>query len=222
MPTGIPNKKNPDEVIKNQDLPAQEMPSAEVENQRLREENSGLREQIDTAFDRLNRLESIANKGTMRKYDELNDPDSLKKVGKLPSFDGKDPFVKMVKTGNSWIDEKNQIHDDQTIQVKTHSGAVDKAFTLPELFAKCSGNSIFCQVNNWEEYILGCEALAKKRHEFQRMTGKTAKSNTVETLALFKKMESELTLNVTLSLDYGKTYTGETLDVPEVVFNAIS
>jgi hypothetical protein len=149
----------------------------------------------------------------------LNDPESLKKIGRVPSFDGKDPIVSMVRTGTSWIDDNHIVHDEQIIHLKTHSG-IEKALDFLHLNSTCSGNSIQCIVNDWEDYIKKIEKLAAKRHEFQRVTGRSPKHNTVELLQEIKEMEKGITLNVTLSEDYGKTFEGLTLDVPETVFNA--
>lgn len=214
--------KNPDAVLNNQDVEPTELTDQEQTLVHTQQENQTLRESVGMLMDRLNRLESIQNQNKLRKYDEIHDPESQRKTGRVPSMDGKDPIVSIVKKGSSWIDEHSISHDEQSLTVTTANG-VTKTFDLLQFNAACSGNSIPCVVNDWEELMNKQQMLSKKYHEFQRSTGQTARVNTVALLKEIKEMEGTITVNVTLSEDYGKTFEGKTLDIPwQNVFNAIA
>ncbi|MFA6018486.1 MAG: hypothetical protein WC776_04895 [Patescibacteria group bacterium] len=214
-------KKNPDEVLQNSDVPEQPIPTVEVENQNLRQENANLREQVDMVFDRLNRLEAVSSQNKLRKFDEQNNPGALLKQGRVPSLDGKDPFVSLTRTGKTWFDtDLGVTHDEQAMKIKTHGG-VEKVFTLSEYNAMTSGNSIPAVVNDWEVYQEKVKKLVEKRHQFQRMNGKNSSFSSKDILNEIKEMEKAITLNVTLSEDLGKSFTGLTLDINEVVWNAV-
>lgn len=212
--------KQSDEVKGNRDI--EESPKTREEQ--LVEENNMLREQTNLVLDRLNRLEGIASQNKLRKYDSIHDPDSQRKTGSVPSFDGHDPIISIKRKGKVWLEDKGtmrQIHDDQVLTIKTHGG-LEKAVGLSEFVSLASGNSIQCVVNDWETLMEKVKTLMKKKRDFQSATGRMAKIDTVALLKEIIKTEEEITINVTLSEDLGKTFSGLTLDVPwQEVFNAI-
>lgn len=214
-------KKNPDEVLTNADL--QDQP-VDLRDQTI----ISMQAQLETAsamqqllLDRLSRLEAVSDKNKMRKWDESNDPVSLMKEGAVPSLDGKDPIVSITRSGNVTLLENGAIRDEQVITVKTHGGE-EKKFTLMDFNSACTGNSIPCRVNDWDSFMAKQKVLFEKRQKFQQSTGQGARSNTVALLNEIKDMEKNMTINVTLSEDYGKTFEGLVLDIPHSsVFNAI-
>ena len=213
-------RNNPDEV--NVESPVQEVDQKDQIISNLEAENARLRSGMDDFADRIARLEGVQNQNKLRKYDEINDVDRLKrKEGFIPSMDGKDPIVSIIRKGKSWTDENNRVHDEQSVTIKTASG-VEKILSLQEFVATLSGYGIPCQVNNWDELMEKYRKLQEKKHQFQRMNGSSPKSNTVELLKEIKEEEEALMINVTLSEDMRKSYTGLTIDVPwQSVFNAI-
>lgn len=210
--------KSADEIKTNLDILPDEVVGVEQENMNLHEENRRLRGDLAEVINRLSRVEAVQSSAKLRKYDELNDPDSLKKIGSVLSTDGKDPILFLKKTGN--VDATPQGYvDNQILHGKTLSGR-EVSFDLSMMRVLCSGNSIPCQVNNWEEYRRAENEIMEKRHLFQRSNGKSARIDTVALRNEIKKLEEDLRMNVTLSLDLGKTFTGESVDIhPITVFN---
>lgn len=191
----------------------QEVDQASATINNLQQENERLIVERENILDRLNRLESIQNQNRLRKYDERNDPDSLKKMGHVPSIDGRDPVVYLKRSGSVHLDVNEQEIDEQVWSIKTHSG-VEKILPLREAAQVLAGNSIPCLVNDWDKVMERMKALNARRHTLQRATGSTAR---VDTVKLFKEIREEdeaITINVTLSEDNGKSFTGLTLDVP--------
>lgn len=213
-------RKNPELVQTNSDLPEEEM---DVKDQTI----IALQGQVDHSnammqmmADRLSRLEAVSSQNKLRKWDEMNDADALQKRGFVPSMDGKDPIVSIIRGGKAWITEAMVPMDEQFFKLVTQSG-VEKTIGLLECHALCGGNEIPCVVNDWDALLVRQKEIDKKRVLFQRSGGKTAKVNTVQLLKEIKEEESALMVNVTLSQDMGKSFTGPTLDIPfQTVFNA--
>jgi hypothetical protein len=187
------------------------------------EENAGLRDIVSELQTRLSRIEYAAgNQNKMRKWDEMNDPLSLKKTGHIPSFDRIDPVISITRKGNVWLDANDIEHDEQIWSVKTHGG-VDRMMTTKEYKGALEGNSIRCIVNDWDDCMKKVETLDRMRQEFQRSNGRDPRFDTVGLFKEIKRFEDAITINVTLSEDGGKSFTGKTLDVPwQTVFNALA
>jgi hypothetical protein len=175
---------------------------------------------MQTMADRMARLEAVVSQNKLRKWDEMNDADALQKRGIVPSFDGKDPIISLSRSGKAWIDANMIPRDEQYFEVKSYSGREEKIGLL-EAHSVFGGNEIQCVVNDWDDCVRKQQEIDKKRAKFQKSAGKGSKFSTVDLLKEIKKDEEELTINVTLSEDYGKTFTGLTLDIPfQTVFNA--
>lgn len=213
---------NPDTTVSNLNMPEDTRDPESESIERLQEENQRLREQNNATNDRLSRLEfAIGKENKLRKWDEMNDAESLKKRGHVPSMDAKDPIIYWKRSGSTWRDNNENIHDEQVVFIKFHSGK-ETTMDLLQWHAACSGNSIKCIVNDYDAYRERVRIINEKRLEFQRSSGKTAKVNTVSLLKEIKQLEEDLRLNVTLSRDEGKTFDGLTIDIPESVFNGMA
>lgn len=221
MPTGIPNrKKEADEVKSNLDVPEQQPEGAELAAQNLAQENSQLRDMLALVNDRLARVEAIQSTAKLRKYDELNDPASLRKTGHVLSQDGQDPILFLKKTGSVTQRGDEPYQDTQTLSGETQSGR-KVSFPVEEMMSRCAGFSIPCVINDYEAYRERENVIMEKKHQFQRANGKSAKLDTVALRNEIKQLEEDLRMNVTLSLDLGKTFTGATVDIhPLSVLNA--
>lgn len=222
----VPRRGRPpkmaDEVKSNLDIESNEVPSVEQENVNLHEENSRLRGDLGAVIDRLSRLEAVSSSAKLRKYDEMNDPAALLKIGHILSTDGKDPILYLRKTGEVVENADGSFVDGQMLHGQTLSGQ-DVKFTLKQMMSLCSGNSIPCQVNNYQEYREKEAEIMEKRHLFQRSNGKTSRINTVDLRNEIRQLEEDLRMSVTLSLDLGKSFTGATVDIhPVTVFNAVA
>lgn len=211
--------KHPEEIL--MDSGNQEVDQASATINNLQQENERLIVERENILDRLNRLESIQNQNRLRKYDERNDPDSLKKTGHVPSMDGRDPVTLLKRSGSVHLDADDREIDEQVWHIKTYGG-VDKVLPLRDAAQALAGNSIPCLVNDWDRVVEKMRALNLRRHTLQRATGSTAKVDTVKLFKEIKEEDEALSINVTLSEDNGKSYTGLTLDVPfNDVYDAI-
>lgn len=214
-----------DQVVSNSTDPTPLDPVS-GENESLRVENAQLHEKISMLADRLLRIEAVQSSAKLRKYDEQNDPSSLRHVGRVLSMDAKDPILFLKKTGD--VEEvtapgngqPGSYVDNQVLHGKTLSGK-DVSFTFRNMILKCSGNSIPCVINNYKEYREQENMIMQKKKQYQSSNGKTSRVNTVELKQEIKQLEEQLRMNVTLSEDDGKTYTGATCDIhPISVLNA--
>lgn len=216
--------KNTEEVKRNTEVPVDPVSD---ENESLRLENIQLREQLGMFADRLNRVEAIQSQSKLRKWDEDNDPARLMKTGRVLSKDGRDPILFLKKVGGVIAEPGERsgtignISDEQTLHGKTLSGE-DVTLTYASMMTLCSGNSIPCVINNYAEYRNKEREIMEKRHQYQRSNGKTSRVNTVALKTEIKQLEEDIRMNVTLSEDDGKTFTGKTCDIhPISVLNAL-
>jgi len=223
MPSGFPNKK-PIPSAPGDEMQQQAAPPLDPVMQRLTdleqrvtdgdEEKTELRKEIA----RLKFIGRDPNKE--RLWEGMQGKDENIKFGTLPSFDGENPIIKSRIEGTSFVNAQDQMVDTQVVMGETMDGGKFK-MDLMEYAQRKSGFSIPIRINDYLALKEKDKVIADLRHKFQRSTVYgTHKIDTVALLKEIKEKEADRTVNVTLSLDGGKSYTGATLDVPICVLNA--
>lgn len=211
----LPNQDEP-EVLDNSDIkPLAEPAQAPTEMEHR------LMERLMEMERRLARAEFAgSNKNKQRQWDELNENDENIRYGTVPSLDGVEPIIfwESVQGGRSMIDGNGNLVDTQAWVVKTLSGH-NQRIALDEVAAIIGGKSIPARINNWKAYMQEVEEIAELRLKYQTATGKRQHQDLVGLLQEINKRDRGLIINVTLSEDLGKTFTGKTLDIPARLWN---
>lgn len=160
------------------------------------------------------------NKNKQRQFDEMTGKDENIRVASLPSLDGVHPIINWYQAPGSkvTISPAGYVQDDQSwvVQVK---GGDDQRLSLDEIPSLVSGNGITVRINNWKAYRREIDEIADLRHKYQKATGQNSSFNLKELREEIENREKNLTVNVTLSEDRGKTFEGEQFDVLAKMLN---
>lgn len=162
-----------------------------------------------------------ANKNRQRIWDEQNAKDDNTRYASLPSLDGKDPIIDWaaVKGNRSYVDANGYARDEQSWTLKTKSGH-EQRIAVEEVPSLLSGNGIPVRINNWKAFREEVEAIDELKQRYQRSTSKMSAIDLKAMLEEIRQRDGNVTVNVTLSEDLGKTFLGETFDVPAKLLNA--
>lgn len=191
------------------------------EIERITAEKNILEDRLRKIEARVERAEFAGNnKNKQRMWDEQNAKDDNIRYAYLPSLDGKDPIVEWsaVKGAKSYVDANGYVRDEQSWVIKTRDG-IEKRVALEEVGSLISGNGIPCRVNNWKAYINEVYAIDELKQQYQRSTNRMSAFDLKGLLDEIESRSTKLSVNVTLSNDLGKSYHGDTLDVPARLLN---
>lgn len=211
------NVKPGDTLEESSATPDEESSTVAILSEKLRQQEDMMR----TLSERLARAEFAGNdKNKQRQWDEMNGEDENVKYGHLASFDGIIPVIDRKLTGSVVRDVYGNPVDSQVYSMTLLDGS-ERKVSMNDYVAALSGTPIYARCNNWLEYREKMAAVERKRHQFQKQGTRFRVQNvdTVALLAEIKRMDSEITMNITLSLDEGKSYTGETFDVKAYCWN---
>lgn len=184
--------------------------------------NAMLMERLSQMEKRMMRAEFAGgNKNKQRHWDSIHRKDENIKFGFLPSFDGVKPIVDWVSDPKGVSREVNgQLIDTQS-WICTVRGEDQKVrIDLSEVNSRISGNGIYVRINNWKAFRRNVDEIDELKGDYQRAVGDMSAEELKELRERIDELTKNLTVNVTLSEDRGKTYTGETFDVLAKMINA--
>lgn len=215
---GRPRKEDSEELMNEDGLSEEkEVPQDPVlaRLQALEERDAANNQHVVELQRRLSRAEfARGSKAREQQWDQMNDEDPDVKLGHVPSPDGVDPIIFTNKTGFVKMDNYQNVIDSQRIEWTTRSGVTGSG-DLNEIKATLIGNKIPARINNWQKHVTDENELSSLRHKFQKVVVQKGGPaiNTKKMLDEIMEKENTMMVNVTLSLDGGKSYQGGTFDL---------